>query len=72
MQLWKEEGRIEKLLRDCNAEIMPLVFEPLLLAASGHWNKNVQSLAKDVQNILAERNWKLWNRLLAEREETPV
>jgi len=71
--LWKDDGRIVAQLKKYNSQIVPIIFTALCQTAERHWHKNVKSLAKEVQNILVEWNWKLWNHLSAgERDQSPV
>uniref|UniRef100_A0A1I8BIZ8 Uncharacterized protein n=1 Tax=Meloidogyne hapla TaxID=6305 RepID=A0A1I8BIZ8_MELHA len=69
LQLWKEEGRIKYLLKEYNNKITPIIFNSLRFCSKNHWNKEVKKLSEDVQNILAERDWKLWNKLIEENLE---
>lgn len=63
--LWKDDGRLNTFLRECSAQIIPIVCSPLCTTAQCHWNRNVQTLAKEMQNRLAEMDWKVWNKAMA-------
>nr|CAD2177402.1 unnamed protein product [Meloidogyne enterolobii] len=64
LQLWKEEGKIKYLFKECNNKITPIIFSSLYFCSKNHWNNSVKNLSEDVKNILAERDWKLWNKMI--------